>query len=291
MTGFDHRHRWINGIRMHTAEIGSGEPLVLLHGFPERWRSWRRVMELLAPSYRAIAPDLRGYGDTEAAESGYDLPNLARDVAELLSQAGGGAPVSLAGHDWGGVIGWHVAASYPSLVKKYVAVSGPHLARYRELALKSPMDLARGSYTIFFQLPLLPELLLSAGGGAFLERVARASAVRSDTVGEEDLEFLREGWADRKRMSLGLAYYRELITRFPLAHRYYREHKPECPALVVWGDGDWFLSLGQTRELDKWCASPPEVRIIEDCGHWVPLEAPEELSGMMAEFLGRPEGG
>lgn len=279
-----HEYWWVNGIRMHVAVAGQGEPIVLLHGFPESWYSWRRVMPELSRSFRVIAPDLRGYGETEISRGGYDINTLAADVAELLSRAGEGRPVLLVGHDWGGVIGWHAASAYLGLIKGYAAVAAPHPARYLELLRKSPRQFIMSLYAFFFQTPLLPEFLLSMGGGAVPGWIMRASMKRPGGISPEELEVYRRGWSSRESMSAGLNYYRELGKRMFSSGSFYGGHRVSCPALVVWGDSDRFLSTAQTQGLERFVEGGIEVRILENCGHWIAQEAPDELLRAIMEF-------
>src|SRR5688572_28251246 len=111
MPDVERTHHFTSGrIRLHYASAGSGRPVVLLHGFPETHRSWDlQVPALVNASYRTVTPDLRGYGESDRPHSGYDLATLAGDVVELIDSLGSG-PVNLVGHDWGGVIAWHLAS-------------------------------------------------------------------------------------------------------------------------------------------------------------------------------------
>ncbi len=286
MVNIEHEDWWVNGARLSVASCGSGGPLVLLHGFPEFWYSWRRVMPALAERYRVIVPDLRGCGGSEVTDGGYELYNLSRDVAELLSRAGGGAPVALVGHDWGGVIGWHVAASYPSLVSSFTTVAGPHPGRHLELTRTSPRQFLMSLYILFFQLPYLPERLLAARRGAVLAASFESTALRPGAHTAADLEAYREQWSRVESVGAGLNYYRRLKVMAPGAEDYYASHRVGCPVLVVWGDGDRFLSLEQTRGLDRFCELAPRVRVLENCGHWVAQEAPEELAELVMDFVG-----
>ncbi|HUT53377.1 MAG TPA: alpha/beta fold hydrolase [bacterium] len=283
-TAISHETWPINGIMMRVARAGSGPAVVLLHGFPELWYSWRRVIPMLAPRFSVFAPDLRGMGGSEVSRGGYDTFNLARDVAEVIERAGQGAPVLLVGHDWGGVIGWHVAASYPSLVSGYVAAAGPHPARYSQLLRTDRRQLFMSLYTLFFQVPLLPELALTLGRGAVMMRFMQRSMVRPGALAPEEALVYREAWSSFKNMRAGLNYYRAAARSMARSSHYYKGHKVRCPSLVVWGDSDKYLSLAQTRGLERWCEPEPRVKIIPHCGHWIAQEAPEELCDAIMEF-------
>lgn len=279
-----HEFREVNGIKMHVAVAGNGPPIVILHGFPEFWYSWRHLIPRLAQNFSVIAPDLRGYGQTEIPESGYGLDNLAKDIADLIDTAGGRAV--LVGHDWGGVIGWHVAASYPEKVEAYVTVAGPHPAHYLDLLRRNPRQLIMSLYVLFFQIPFIPEWMLSRNRGMVLARTMQKSTGRPGVFSEADLEPYREQWSRIEGLRAGLNYYREVVgDRLKIAG-FYKDKKVACPVCVVWGDRDPFLSLAQTEGLEKWCESAPIVNVIEECGHWISLEAPAELHRLIMEFAG-----
>ena len=185
-----HRHARTNGIRMHYVEAGEGEPVVLLHGFPECWYSWRRQLPVLAKHYHVVAPDLRGYHETDAKPP-YDGDTLQEDVLGLL-EALGERSAHIVGHDWGGAIAWLLAMNHPEAVRSLAILNAPHPALFLA-GLRSFAQLRRSWYTLFFQLPWLPELLLAQNG---YRRLARA-VFRGIPPGEErrkDLAFYRRSW-------------------------------------------------------------------------------------------------
>jgi pimeloyl-ACP methyl ester carboxylesterase len=279
----EHEYYRVNGFTMHVAVAGSGRPLILLHGFPETWYSWRHLMPDLARDFRLLAPDMRGYGQSEIPERGYDLPNLARDVAGLIEVTGGRA--ALMGHDWGGVVGWQVAADYPDRVDKYITVAGPHPARYLELLVSSPVQAAKSLYTAFFQIPWLPEKLLSMNNGAVPANILGRGTRRRGAITAEELDAYRESWTF-ERMRAGLRYYRSLA-RAPLATvRHHREHPVTPPVCVIWADRDIYLDLVQTTGLERYCESPPEIHVINHCSHWIAQERPQELVEIARAFIG-----
>ncbi len=278
-----HEHLQVNGFRMHVASAGSGAPLVLLHGFPETWYSWRHLIPELARDFRLIAPDLRGYGGSEVPDGGYDLANLARDIAELIDRVAGGR-AALMGHDWGGVIGWQVAADYPDKIDRYITVAGPHPARYLELLLASPVQAVKSLYALFFQIPWLPETLLSLSDAALTARLLARGTRCPDAITRADLSVYRETWT-RDRLRAGLSYYRTLA-RSPLAAvRHLRARPVSCPVCVVWADRDLYLDLVQTTGLDRYCTTAPEIRLIENCSHWIAQERPGDLADIARAYL------
>jgi pimeloyl-ACP methyl ester carboxylesterase len=137
---------------------------------------------------------------------------------------------------------------------------------------------------LFFQIPWLPERLLSAGRGRALRRMMKSTAIRREAITREDLEEYQKTWTF-SRVRAGINYYRALFRRPRWALKFHRERKVQCPVCVVWADKDMALSLIQTTGLERYCQNPPEVRVIENCGHWIQQEAPDELYEIMAGFF------
>ena len=126
LPGVSHRFVDAGGVRLHVAEAGAGEPVVMLHGWPEHWWTWRKLIPGLAEHYRVICPDLRGFGWSDAPRRGYEKEQFAADVAELLDSLGL-HDVRLVGHDWGGVAGFILCVRRPDLVSRYLALNTGHL--------------------------------------------------------------------------------------------------------------------------------------------------------------------
>ena len=169
---WSHRSVSANGTRFHVAESGDGPLVLLLHGFPEFWWTWReQLASLKGAGFRAVAVDLRGYGGSDKPPRGYDLPTAASDAAGLV-RALGEANAVVVGHDWGGLIAWTMAAYFPKCVRRLAVVSVPHPLRLRTAVWSDPLGQGRSSgYTLGFQLPLLPERNLLKGGARRVGRM------------------------------------------------------------------------------------------------------------------------
>ena len=156
------RHRFVeaNGIRFHLVEAGSGPLVLLLHGFLDFWYGWRDQIPILAAHFRVIAPDLRGYNLTDKPASGYDPDTLAGDVTALI-QALGEERAHLVGHSWGGIVAWDTAIVHPEVVDRLAVVNAPHPAAYQREWDRNPIQRLRSWYMALFQLPWLPEWLLT----------------------------------------------------------------------------------------------------------------------------------
>jgi pimeloyl-ACP methyl ester carboxylesterase len=275
-----------NGLRFHVAECGAGERLALcLHGFPELWLSWRRQLPLLARlGYRVWAPDLRGYGASErpAQRRAYDLDVLLADVAGLIDAAGCRSTLLVA-HDWGGILAWFFAQERLRPLERLVVMNCPHPAAAREGA--GLRQLARSWYVFFFQLPRLPELALTAGGGRRLVRLFERSASRPGVFSPEDLEAYRAAVLQPGAAKAMIDYYR-MVLRGPGARRLRRAPpRPiETPTLLLWGAGDFALGVETTTATGRYVPNLT-MRYLPGVSHWVQQDAPEAVNAMLEAWL------
>lgn len=270
-----------DGLELHVVRAGNGPPVILLHGFPEGWRSWRnQIEELAAAGFTVIVPDLRGYGESDQPrdELAYRLRHLVEDVACLV-RSSGSRVASIAGHDWGGIVAWAFASAHPELLDRLLILNAPHLGLYSRNLWRSSQFL-RSWYLALFRVPWLPERLLAARDfhaiRMLFERGAKPGAFSAADVDEYVRALARPG-----ALTAALAYYR---AGTPDELRLAREARTIAETLVIWGERDRALSI---RLLDGLEAFAPNLRLhrIPDAGHWVQSEAPEEVNGVMVRFL------
>jgi pimeloyl-ACP methyl ester carboxylesterase len=278
-----HRHVVVNGVRLHVVEAGTGPLVVLLHGFPEFWYSWRRQLPALAEAgFHAVAPDLRGYNESGKPPNvrDYRLHCLVDDVAGLIAAMGEQRAV-VVGHDWGGAIAWKLAMSRPDLVERLAILNSPHpIAFGREL--RRPAQWLRSWYILFFQLPWLPECLLSANDFGLLARSLRRQPVQRDAFTADDVAQYKAALARPGALTAALNYYRALF-RYPMDMR--RGNRPiAAPTLLIWGERDPYLGIGLTERLDRWVPHLQVAR-IPDASHWVQNDAPGRVNALLLEFL------
>jgi pimeloyl-ACP methyl ester carboxylesterase len=276
MEPWSHHEAVVNGVRLHWVEQGRGPLVLLLHGFPEFWYSWRRQIPALAERFRVVAPDLRGYNLSEKPRSGYDVETLTNDVRELVRHLGEEC-ADIVGHDWGGLLAWVFAMRFPQATRRLAVLNAPHPARFRE-ELRKPRQFLRSTYALFFQLPGLPELMLGADRCRLLARMMRRSAVVKEAFSDEDLERYREAMSRPGALTAGLNYYRAARRLRPLDGETVR-----APALLIWGVHDVALGRALTEGLERWVPDLT-VRLLE-CGHWTQQEAPEEVNRLLLDFL------
>lgn len=277
-----HHDTTTNGIRMHYVTQGEGPLLLLLHGFPEFWYSWRHQIPVLAAQgYRVVAPDLRGYNETEKPRRGYDIPTLLCDIAGLITALGEDQAI-IVGHDWGGVLAWQFAIEYPQMTTKLIVLNAPHpAAMLREM--RSLSQLRKSWYIFFFQLPWLPEYWLSRNNANEIGRMLRGAALQKDAFPRSETVKYQEAMRKPGAIRAALSYYRQLMRRGPRAYRQ-RSLQVEAPTLLIWGEQDIAFRIELTHGLDPWVPNLL-IKRIPDSGHWVQQEQPEKVNEYIAEFL------
>jgi|SRR5215211_715692 len=271
-------HRFLNAgkLRMHVAEAGEGDPVVLLHGWPQHWYLWRDVIPLLAPRYRVICPDLRGFGWSDVPSSGYDRETMACDVLALLDALELDR-VRLAGHDWGGWIGFLLCLNEPERISSFVAfnIVPPWPSRDR----RNLLELWRLAYQVPLALPRL--------GRRAVERGAARLVLRSggDAFTPMELEvFTSRLKGERARASELL--YRTFLLReaIPVVAGRYNGSALEVPTLLVVGQRDLVIPprtvRGQAAQSDA-----IELELVSDAGHFIVDEKPALVADRMLSFF------
>lgn len=292
-----HHEAVVNGVRLHWAEAGDGPLVVLLHGFPETWRTWRHQIPVLAAAgFRVVAPDLRGYGGSERprATAAYRVPLLAADVAALVRHVAAARGASearavVAGHDWGGVVAMALARRHPELVRRLVLLNAPHPGALRRELRHDPRQWLASWYILFFQLPVLPELALRARDFALLRAVFRREPTRPDAYDTEDIERYVEAFRQPGALRAAVAYYRALRLggSSGAGPAGARRGVIQAPTLVVWGERDAHLVPALSRGLERWF---PTLRVerLPDASHWVQRDARERVGELLVEWARTP---
>jgi len=311
------RHRTVeaNGIRMHVAEQGAGPLVLLCHGFPESWYSWRHQLAALAAAgFHAVAPDMRGYGGTDqpAAIDQYTLLHLVGDMVGLVDALGGG-PAAIAGHDWGAPVAWHAALLRPDLFRAVIGLSVPFRPRGSvRPSTAMPQTADAVFYQLYFQKEGVAEGELSRdvratmrrlafsgsgeGHGGALFMVPRAGGFLAHTTDpailppwltESDIDFFA-GEFSRTGFRGGLNWYRNIDRNWELLAPYAKA-RVTVPALYVAGDRDLVVSFpGMDQLIPKLAQFVPKLRktiMLPGCGHWTQQERPKEVNDAMIAFL------
>ena len=281
---FDHRYIQINGIRMHYVQAGTGKRLLLLlHGFPEFWWSWRYQIAALSEHFTVVAPDLRGYNQTDKPAWGYELDVLVHDVVSLIRELGYARAI-VAGHDWGGNIAWSLAIAYPHRVERLIALNIPHPALIARALGRNWRQTLRSWYFLFFQLPFLPEAMIRANNYASVERAFRGMAVDKSHFGDEELAEFKAALAQPGALTAAINYYRALFRQGACGLFHGTGMLVQLPTLMIWGEEDTALGKELTYGTEQFV---PDLRIryIPRCSHWVQQEQPDLVNQYMLEFL------
>lgn len=272
-----------NGLRMHYVACGpeAGPPVLLLHGFPEFWYSWRFQMPALAAAgYRVIVPDQRGYNLTEQRRP-YNLETLVGDLAALLDDLG--LPrAHVVGHDWGGVTAWGFAAYFPDRTMSITAMNSPHPSAYLDAIARFSAQILRSWYIVFFQIPRLPEAAFRARNYDALRRLL--AEVPSEYMTPEDVERYVAACSRPGALTAMIGWYRALPGELRRTGGALPAREIRCPALVLWGEPDFALGRVCNRTLSRYVR---DLRIVYVPGtsHWVQMHAPEAVNRHLVAFL------
>jgi epoxide hydrolase 4 len=282
-------HQLPSGLKMRIARAGAGPLIIMLHGFPECWYSWRNQLREFSSSFDCIAPELRGYGETDAPVGvhHYAIEKLVDDVAGLVEALGCKRAI-IVGHDWGGAIAWATAMMKPQIVERLIVMNCPHPKKFREHLRSNPRQMLRSWYMFFFQLPWIPEAMLRAGGFAAMTRAIHNSAVNKYAFSDADLDVFREAFKRPYAITAAINYYRALarggFVRTPAANHWINR-KIDAPTLLIWGEEDFALGKELTFDMRDLFNGPLQIKYVPGSGHWVQQERPEAVNRYMHEFL------
>ena len=272
-----------NGLTFTADELGEGEDVALfLHGFPESRWSWRRQLPLLADlGWRAVAPDMRGYGQSSRPKGveAYKVDHLVEDVAGMFEALGARRRLLIA-HDWGAFVAWVFAIEKRLPLDGLIIMNVPHpgtLARARW----NVRQWLKSWYIGFFQLPGVPEAALTANGGRAVVRALRGSAVDKSNFTDADLEPFRRNVLEPGAATAMVNYYR---ANFPGLGRYGAGPRIEVPTLMVWGEEDIAIGIELTENYEPFVADLTLNR-LRGVSHWVQQEAPEAVNARIAAWM------
>lgn len=273
-----HEFVTLEDVTLHYVSAGSRDkPLVLLlHGFPDFWFSWKCQILDLKKDFWVVAPDLRGYGQSSkpANVDDYQTFKLIGDVHGLVKSLGR-SKVTIVGHDWGAVIAWCFATKHEDMVEKLIIVNGPHPMAMQHQLHNSLDQIVKSWYFVAFQAPCVPEAFFRANDMRALDKV---HAVYSD----EERDAFKYTFGKPGALTGPINYYRASFRRHSAGGLQFR--RLAIPALVVWGKRDFALTEGLAAlSLDY--AMGGRVEYVSDAGHWVQRERPEVVNGHIRHFL------
>jgi len=279
--------------RLHYVSRGSGKPILFLHGFPQFWFLWRHQLADLGSDHAVYAADMRGYNLSckPADPEAYRMRHLLGDIVGLIEELGL-APLTLVGHDWGGIVSWALALKHPELLERLVIIDAPPPFTWNRDLRESPKQRNAVNYMVELSKPSPgPEQMLSADGFSMMDDIMRRIGGLRAQLGEADRAVYREAWSQPGALTGGLNYYRaarmgEQVTAGGVPEEYMAKINSQVvtvPTMVIWGENDGVLLPSLTRGLSEWVPRL-RVEIVPGAGHWVPYERPETVNALIREF-------
>jgi pimeloyl-ACP methyl ester carboxylesterase len=274
-------HRFDTGeVALHYVVAGEGDPVVLLHGWPQSWYCWRKILPAVAQRHTVIAPDLRGLGDSSRPVSGYDKQTIANDIRVLTHEHLGLDRYFLVGHDWGGPVAFCLAATHPESVQKLAmldtAVPGDGSGTFSQHG--------RRWHHAFHQTADLPEALVAGREDVYLGWFYRHYGHQPNAIGAEEVEEYLRVYRQPGALHAGFEYYRALDQDVAHNQALLTRGKLRMPVLAL-GGGKGFGRGGETLESLRRVALDVRGGVIEDCGHWMAEDKPEEIAQALLEFF------
>lgn len=274
----------VGGVRLHYATAGTGDRLViLLHGFPEFWYSWRHQIVALSEDYTVVAPDMRGcnLSDKPKETSAYDIEKVADDIIGLIHHFGR-EEAAVIGHDWGASVAWNIAVKHPEVLWKVGALQTPPPSVLRKNM--SFQQLLASWYMFFFQIPKLPEWLLSLNDYEGLANGLKNSTVQKDVFTEENIREFKKAWREDFALTAMLNYYRANFYRRFIS-RTHETPKIKVPTLFIFAEQDKAILRETVTGVGEAIDAPFEEFFIPSSGHWVQQEEPETVTEILKDFL------
>ncbi|MDN3439976.1 alpha/beta hydrolase [Planococcus sp. APC 3900] len=273
-----------NGITLHVAVAGpeDGPLVVLLHGFPEFWFGWKNQIQPLAEKgYRVVAPDQRGYNLSDKPEGidNYTVDHLRDDVIGIIEHFQKESAIVI-GHDWGGAVAWHLAATHPEYVDKLIVLNIPHPKAMPRVLKKNPLQWMKSSYIAFFQLPNLPEKALGMGEFKTMQQSIEQTS-KKNTFSPHEMEQYKAAWSQSDALTAMLNWYRAIRRG---SFRQIPETKIKVPVRIIWGLGDQFLSPMLAKESMSFCEEV-NLAFVGEATHWIQHEQPDIVNRLIDQFI------
>jgi epoxide hydrolase 4 len=278
---WQHEYIYTNGIGLHYVTQGEGELMLMLHGFPEFWYSWRHQIPEFAQNYKVVALDLRGYNDSDkpTQQSAYTMDEFVKDIQGVITGLGYNKCILVA-HDWGGAIAWNFADAFPEMLDKLIVLNIPHPAKLAA-GLRTFQQLQKSWYIFLFQIPLLPEFLIQQSDYKAIESIFKGAAVDKTAFSTEDINAYKDAAAKPGALTAMINYYRNIFQPGLLNNTW---KTLATPTLMIWGENDTALGKELTYGTDAY-AQDLQIKYIPNCSHWVQQEQPQLVNQYITEFL------
>ncbi len=280
-------------MRLHYAYAGAGPLILFVHGFPEFWHAWKDQLSEFGRDHLAVAPDMRGYNLSSKPEEvkAYRAKHLVEDLRLLIDQLGG-KPCVLVAHDWGGAVAWNFAAQHPDYLRRLVIINAPHPVLFARELRSNPAQQKASAYMNLFRSEKA-ERVLTENNYSRLSRMTLDSwASNGGAATDADRQAYLTAWSQPGALTGGLNYYRASPLHPPEVDDAPRAAAPELdaaqfhvrvPTLVIWGERDEALLLGNLNGLDTLVADL-RVRRVPDATHWIVHERPQLVNALIRDF-------
>lgn len=274
----------VNNVHLHYKLEGNGPLVVLLHGFPEFWWSWRYQVPALIEHYKVLMPDMRGYNLSEKPKNvnDYRIPILIEDIRQLILSLGE-KEAYIVGHDWGGIVSWAFASEYPEMVKKMVIINMPHLKEViRSFTHFNLKQIMRSYYVFLFQIPWIPEKFIISPD-FFKNLMNLANQVKREDD-EEEAQIYTKAYSHPDTATATINYYRAAFRDFITGNLY--EFKPiKISVLMLWGSKDHALGKELTHNTQQYCTGNLKIIYDEKSGHNPHHDNPEWVNENLLRFF------
>ena len=274
----------VGDVKLHYAKAGDGERLVvLLHGFPEFWYSWRHQLVALSDQYTVVAPDMRGYNlsDKPLNKADYAIDNLVGDIVGLIHHFGK-ETAAVIGHDWGASVAWALAMKKPEVLWKLGALQVPPIPIWkRNQTIK---QFFASWYMFFFQIPGLPEFRLRQNDFAALAKAIRESTAAQGVFSDDEIAEYKKAWSQPGAVTAMLNYYRANIVKRMFGKKDIPS-KINVPTLFIYGEKDTAVLQQTVAGVGDMISGPYTEHRIPSSGHWVQQEARDEVTRVLRAFL------
>lgn len=290
----EHKYAEVNGVKLHYVCNGSGKLMLFLHGFPEFWYEWKNQLAEFGQDHFAVAPDMRGYNLSDKPESlaDYQVDVLVDDVKALADHLGY-SKLTLIAHDWGGAIAWVFALKYPNYLDKLVIINAPHPIVFQRELIENPAQQDASQYMLVFRSEQAEGILSSENYAPLVQSVLSAGLEKGFFT-EEDKQAYLAAWSQPGALTGGLNYYRaaevgpptneEDKSRLTAFSANFPDPIIQVPTLVIWGEKDPYLLLGNLEGLSDYFPNLT-IKRIEDGSHWVVHEQPKLVNQYIREFI------
>lgn len=274
----------VGEIKLHYAKAGAGDKLVvLLHGFPEFWYSWRHQIVALSDEYTVVAPDMRGYNlsDKPSNKSDYTIDHLVGDVVGLIRHFGR-EKAAVIGHDWGASVAWAMAMKKPEMLWKLGALQVPPIPIWKRN--QTSKQFLASWYMFFFQLPGLPEKVFNKNDHAALVKSLTGSTATPDVFSDDEIAEYKQAWSQPGAATAMLNYYRANIMK-RMFGKSATPAKISVPTLFIYGEKDKAVLPQTVAGVGDMVAGLYTEHRISNSGHWVQQEARDEVTAVIKQFL------